>query len=127
MSGAPQTLQRLTDEQVNARLSAYNPGGSLDQDVALLRDHCTDLIASESSRNSVGRAARYANLYAGKVDAAWVQGIAEYGREIYRERTAVPMYIAARTQTASRIVGRIVEELRGDPALLQRCVARSCA
>ena len=32
------------------------------------------------------------------------------------------MYIAARTQTASRIVGRIVEELRGDPALLQRCI-----
>jgi len=123
MSGAPQTLQRLTDEQVNARLAAYNPGGSLDQDVALLRDHCTDLIASEVvSQFGPERAARYANLYAGKVDAAWVQGIAEYGREIYRERTPVPTYIAARMQTANRIVGRIVEEFRGDPALLQRCI-----
>ena len=122
MSGATGPLQRLTDEQVNARLAAYNPDGSLDQDVALLRDHCSDLIASEIvAQFGPERAARYAGLYANKVDASWVQGIAEYGREIYRERTAVPVYIAARTQTASRIAARLADEFRNDPALLTKC------
>ena len=122
MSGATGPLQRLTDEQVNARLAAYNPDGSLDQDVALLQDHCSDLIASEIvAQFGPERAARYAGLYANKVDASWVQGIAEYGREIYRERTAVPVYIAARTQTASRIAARLADEFRNDPALLTKC------
>src|SRR5215213_8925951 len=123
MSGATGPLQRLTDEQVNARLAAYNPGGALDRDVALLRDHCTDLIASEVvSQFGPERAARYASLYASNVDASWVQGIAEYGREIYRERTPVPMYIAARTQTASHIAARMAEQFSNDPALLQKCI-----
>src|SRR5215213_6639331 len=123
MSGATGPLQRLTDEQVNARLAAYNPGGALDRDVALLRDHCTDLIASEVvSQFGPERAARYASLYASNVDASWVQGIAEYGREIYRERTPVPMYIAARTQTASHIAAGMAEQFSNDPALLQKCI-----
>ena len=40
-------LQRLTDEQVNARLAAYNGDGSLDRDVTLLRDKVSDIIAAE--------------------------------------------------------------------------------
>ena len=35
MSGETGQLQRLTDQQVNARLAAYNPGGSLDRDIEL--------------------------------------------------------------------------------------------
>lgn len=40
-------LQRLTDEQVNARLAAYNGDGSLDRDVTLLRDNVTDIVTAE--------------------------------------------------------------------------------
>ena len=35
MSGDIGHLQRLTDEQVRARLAAYNPNGSLDRDLKL--------------------------------------------------------------------------------------------
>ena len=34
MSGETGQLQRLTDEQVSARLAAYNRAGSLDRDIA---------------------------------------------------------------------------------------------
>ena len=40
-------LQRLTDEQVKARLAAYNGDGTLDRDVALLRDNVNDIVNAE--------------------------------------------------------------------------------
>src|SRR3954447_17793001 len=98
-------LQRLTDEQVNARLAAYNGDGSLDQDVRLLRDNVTDIIAGEIiAQFGQDRATRFAENYGGNVDAKWVQSVAEYGRQIYAENIGVPAYMVERTQTASRIV-----------------------
>jgi len=92
MTGAMGQLQRLTDEMVKARLAAYNPDGSLDRDIQLLRDNCTDVIAAEVlSQFGPERAKRYAETHSGAVDAKWVQGIAEYGRQIYSERTPVPV------------------------------------
>ena len=124
MGGETGPLQKLTDEQVRDRLAAYNSDGSLDRDTQLLRDNCTDIVAAEIiSQFGPERAQRYAETHAGKVDAAWVQNIAEYGREIYRERTSVPAYIAARMQTASRIAGRIVEKFDGDTELQKQCIA----
>src|SRR5206468_6789376 len=115
MSGDTGQLQKLTDQQVSARLAAYNPGGSLDRDVQVLRENAADLIAGEVLAHfGPERAERYAAVYAGGVDTAWVQGIAEYGRQIYREQTSVPVYIAARTQTASRIAERIVDKFLHD-------------
>ena len=109
MGGETAALQRLTYEQVKARLAAYNADGSLDRDTQLLRDNCADIIGAEIiSQFGPERAQRYAETHAGKVDATWVQNIAEYGREIYRDQTAVPVYIAARMQTASRITGKMV-------------------
>lgn len=91
MSGTGQ-LQRLTDGQVNARLAAYNPRSSLDRDIALLREHAADLIGAEVlAQFGPERAERYAAVYSAKVDSAWVQEIAEYGRKIYADRTPVPV------------------------------------
>src|SRR3954469_14138315 len=93
MSGETAQLQKLTDQMVSARLAAYNPGGSLDRDVQFLRENAADLIAEEGLAHfGPERAERYAAVYASSVDTAWVQGIAEYGREIYREKTSVPVY-----------------------------------
>src|SRR3954447_17731132 len=101
MSGESGQLQKLTDQMVSARLAAYNPGGSLNRDVQLLREDAADVIA-EAVLAQFGpeRAERYAAVYAAGVDAAWVQATAEYGRQIFREKTSVPVYIAARTQAA---------------------------
>ena len=124
MSGDTGQLQRLTDEQVNARLAAYNGNGSAERDMELLRDNAADLIAAEVlAAFGPERAARYAEVHAGKADATWVQGVAEYGREIFHDKTPVPAYIAARTETAARIVSKIVERFGGDNDMLQRCVS----
>src|SRR5690348_5339569 len=123
MSGETGALQKLTDEQIKTRLAAYNPDGSMDRDVELLREHCTDIIAEEIvAQFGPERAARYAETHSGKVNAAWVQNIAEYGREIYRDRTSVPVYIAARMQTAARISAKMVHKFQDDPRMLQKCV-----
>jgi methyl-accepting chemotaxis protein len=110
MGGETGQLQRLTDEQVNARLAAYNGDGSLDRDVTLLRENVADIIIAEIvAQFGQARAEKFAGNYAGKVDAQWIQGVAEYGRQIYAEQTPVPSYIRARMQAASRIVAGIVE------------------
>ena len=120
MSADTGQLQRLTDEQVNARLAAYNGDGSLDRDVKLLRDNVTDIIAAEIvAQFGSERAERFASNYAGTVDAKWIQGVAEYGRQIFAEKISVPAYITARTQAASRIVARIIERYAADADKLE--------
>jgi methyl-accepting chemotaxis protein len=122
MSGENGQLQRLTDEQVKERLAAYNGDGSLQRDIELLRDNATDLIAEEVlAQFGPERAARYAEVHGKGVDARWVQGIAEYGRQIYAEKMSVPVYMAARTQTAARIMAKMVEKFAGDSDKLAAC------
>jgi methyl-accepting chemotaxis protein len=123
MSGETGQLQQLTDEQVSTRLAAYNPDGSLERAIELLRGNAADLVAAEVlAQFGPERAEKYAAVYSGKVDSAWIQGIAEYGRQIYREETSVPVYMAARTETASRIVNRIVERFASDTEKLEQCL-----
>ncbi len=120
MSGETGQLQRLTDEQVNARLAAYNGDQTLERDVKLLRDNVADIIAAEIvAQFGPERAEKFAANYAGNVDAKWVQGVAEYGRQIYAEKIPIPSYMMARSQAASRIVARIVERYVSEPEKLE--------
>src|SRR3954453_17376560 len=115
MSGDTGQLQRLTDEQVSARLAAYNPRGSLDRDMALLKSHVLELVVAEVKEQfGSERGDRYAAIYAGGVDAAWMQAIAEYGRQIYRDKIAVPDYIAERNEIANRVVADLTEKFHDD-------------
>jgi methyl-accepting chemotaxis protein len=124
MVGDTGQLQRLTDEQVSERLVAYNGDGSLQRDMQLLRDNAADLIGAEVlSAFGPERAARYAEVHSGSADARWVQGVAEYGRQIYRDGTPVAAYVAARTQVASRISAKLVERFADDSDKLQECVS----
>jgi methyl-accepting chemotaxis protein len=124
MTGETGQLQRLTDEQVKARLAAYNPGGSLDRDLELLRENAADLITAAIAKHfGQDRAEHYIAHYSRKVDSAWIQAIAEYGLKIYREKMSVPAYIAARMEAASSVVERMVERFAGDPEKLQECVS----
>jgi methyl-accepting chemotaxis protein len=116
-------LQRLTDEQVSARLGAYNPDGSLERDIGLLKESAMDIVSEEIvAEFGPERAERFAKSYAGAVDAAWVQGVAEYGREIFSQKMSVPDYIAKRAQTADRMIARLVERFSKDPQKLQDCI-----
>lgn len=124
MSGETGQLQRLTDEQVNARLAAYNADGSLDRDIATLRENVADLVLAEiSTEYGQDRADRYAPVYSGKVDAAWIQHIAEYGRRIFADKTPVPAYMAEHAAIAGRVVAKICERFSGDPEKLSECLS----
>ena len=101
MSGETGQLQKLTDEQVSARLAAYNAGRIARPATSqLLRENAADRDRRGSPRSIRTRARRALcrrSTPAG-VDAAWVQGIAEYGRaNLSPRRRPVPVYIAART------------------------------
>jgi len=123
MSGDTGQLQRLTDEQVHARLAAYNPDGSLQRDLHALWDDAGDIIESEVGAQFGPEAAkRVHDHYTGKVDAAWIQAVAEYGRRIYREKTSVPAYIAARDQLITRIIAQLFERFADQPETLGNCV-----
>jgi methyl-accepting chemotaxis protein len=121
MGGETGQLQRLTDEQVNARLAAYNGDRSLDRDVTLLRDNVNDIISSEiTAQFGTARAEGFAANYAKGIDPDWIQSVAEYGRQIYAERISVPAYMVARTQAAGRIIGRILERYSDDAEKLEQ-------
>ena len=117
-------LQRLTDEQVSARLAAYNAGGSLEGDIKFLKEAALDIFAEEIvAEFGAERAERFARNYDGNVDAAWVQNVAEYGRELFAQKMSVPTYIAQRAAIADRIIARLVERFPDDAEKLHKCVA----
>jgi methyl-accepting chemotaxis protein len=124
MSGDTGQLQRLTDQQVNARLAAYNRGGSLDRDMKLFKGHVLPVVVAEiGAQFGAERAERYSAIYSGKIDAAWVQSIAEYGRQIYRDKMSVPEYLAARNEIANRVVAAMTEQFRDDCDQLAGCIS----
>ncbi|HSQ98383.1 MAG TPA: methyl-accepting chemotaxis protein [Sphingomicrobium sp.] len=124
MSGQTGQLQRLTDEQVNARLLAYNADGALERDVHLLRDKIGELISTEVREQFGSEAAATLKAhYSGKVDANWVQNVAEYGRRIFREKISVPQYIAARDQLKTRVIAGMFERFANNLDELHECVA----
>ncbi len=123
MNGDIGHLQRLTDQQVTARLDAYNPGGSFEREIRRLWDDAGDLIEAEV-RAQFGKnaAAKLKGHYTGRVDAGWIQEVADYGRRIYRDKTSVPAYIAARDELISRTVARMFERFERQPETLEQCV-----
>ena len=124
MSGETAQLQRLTDEQVSARLKAYNPGGKLERDWTLFRDHMLGLVIAEIDGHfGSDRARRYSAIYEGSIDATWIQSIAEYGRDIYHDRTAIPEYIAARFDIAHRVFKALADQFHSDSEQLANCIS----
>lgn len=115
-------LQRLSDQQVSRRLNAYNPDGSLERDIHLLRDNVGDIVESEVSRQFGADAAEKVHKhYAGAIDSAWIQDIAEYGRRLYTENTPVPDYIAARDQLFARVLTQTFDRFVKQPEVGQDC------
>ncbi|HEY4071361.1 MAG TPA: methyl-accepting chemotaxis protein [Sphingomicrobium sp.] len=124
MNGETGQLQRLTDSQVSERLSAYNRTGSLDRDIELFKDCALEFVVAEiRAQFGPERAERYADIYSGKVDTAWVQSIAEYGRQIFRNHTSVPEYVADRIEIANRVFAALTEHYDSDARKLAGCIA----
>jgi methyl-accepting chemotaxis protein len=115
-------LQPLTEEQVLSRLDAYNAGGKLERDIRALWEDAGDIIEDEV-RSQFGdeAAARVRHHYTSRVDADWVQAVAEYGRRIFAEKSSVPAYIAARDTLIGRITARLFERFANAPDKLLEC------
>jgi methyl-accepting chemotaxis protein len=114
---------KLTDQMVSARLGVYNSDGSLERDIHKLWDDAGDIIEAEVRAQFGSDAARQVeDHYTAKVDAKWVQAIAEYGRRIYNEKTSIPTYIAARDQLITRITRRLFSKFTEDSDTLEQCV-----
>src|SRR3954454_277371 len=124
MSGETAQLQRLTDDQVSARLVAYNADGSLERDLKLFKEHILGIVVAEiGDQFGAERADRYAAISSSKIDANWIQSIAEYGRQIYCEHTSVPTYIADRFESANRVFGALKDQFGSEAEQLANCIA----
>src|SRR5206468_4018830 len=117
-------LQRLTEEQVSARLAAYNGDRKLERDMKLFREDVLGIVVGEIKEQfGPERADRYAQIYSGKVDATWVQSIAEYGREIFHDKVSIPQYIADRREIGDRVVAALTQQSRNDSGHLADGIA----
>src|SRR4030095_4505958 len=124
MSADTGQLQRLNDEQVSSRLAPYNADGSLERDFRLFKDHMLGPVVAEiGAQFGSDRADRYSAIYSGKIGATWIQSIAEYGRQMYRDKTSVPEYIADRFEIANRVFSALTEQISSDCDQLANCIA----
>jgi len=112
-------LQPLTDTQVQNRLAADNPGGSLDQDISGLWEDASDIIR-DCARTHFGEpaVAVVERHYTSQVDASWVQNVADFGQRLFSEKQSVPEYIATRDKLVSHIIAKLFEKFAGDQAKL---------
>ena len=116
-------LQPLTEAQVTNRLDAYNAGGRLERDVRALWDDAGDIIEAEVREQLGDAAAETVRAhYTSRIDAAWIQAVAEHGRRIYSEKSSVPAYIVSRDLLVGRITGRMFERFAAEPDRLLECV-----
>jgi len=112
-------LQPLTDIQVQNRLHAYNPGGTLERDIRGLWDDASDIIR-DCARTHFGEpaVAVVERHYTSQVDASWVQNVADFGQRLFFEKQSVPEYIATRDKLISDIIARLFEKFADDQAKL---------
>ena len=116
-------LQPLTDTQVQNRLVAYNPDGALERDLHGLWEDAREIIRECARANfGDGAVAVVERHYTKKVDAAWVQNVADFGQRLYREKQSVPQYIATRDKLICDIITRLFEKIRRRPGeTMQAC------
>jgi methyl-accepting chemotaxis protein len=75
--------ERLSDEQVSARLAAYGDNGQFGEELAWLWAEAGDLIES-SAKSALGAsgAQLYRDIFTSPVNEIWVRGIAEAGAKL---------------------------------------------
>ena len=102
-------LQRLTDEQVSARLAAYGDDGAFEQSMRQLWDSAGDLIAEAASRHGAQAAALDQEQFNTPFDADWIHRVAQHGARMYKARESFPDFMAARSRMAAELIAAIEE------------------
>lgn len=107
-------LQRLTDEQVSARLAAYGDEGRFEQEMRALWDSAGDLVA-QSARLHFGEQAVALDekQFTSPFDAHWIHRVADHGVRMYQAKESFPKFMAERSRMAAEVITAI-EERFGD-------------
>src|SRR5688500_16460524 len=105
MSGDIGHLQRLTDEQVNARIAFYGDEGRLEASLRQLWDEAGPVIEA-AVRTHFGDdagclTARHFTL---PVDESWVRSVAEQGLKMFAAKRSVPEFTAARARMVKDVI-----------------------
>ena len=101
-------LQKLTDEQVSARLAAYGDDGRFEQAMHALWEAAGDLIADAGRRNAEDQdVALDEEQFTKPFDAQWVHRVAQRGAGMYQAKESFPQFMAARSKMASEIIEAI--------------------
>ncbi|MEO6432912.1 MAG: methyl-accepting chemotaxis protein [Sphingomicrobium sp.] len=116
-------MQKLTDEQVNDRLTSYNGDGSLDRDLSTVKEHAADILVEEANATFGEESAKRVLLrYDHTVDADWIDNVAEFGRRIYADKISVPSFLKTRQQFTANVIDRLFDRFAADPATLLACI-----
>ena len=111
MSGDTGQLQRLTDDQVKARLAAYADEGRFEAALRRLWDQVGEVIADASRRHFGENACLGRDHFIRSVDQAWVRSVADHGLKMYAGKRSVPDFIAARARMTADIVRALDERM----------------
>ena len=114
-------LQKLTAGQIDARLSAYNPGGAFERDLHWLWDEAGEAIEQtvvEEAGNELAR--QFREHLTRPMDAAWIERVAAFGIKIYSGRRSVPTLIERRAALAAVIHDRVRRHFEGQEEKAQR-------
>ncbi|QIL01798.1 chemotaxis protein [Sphingomonas sinipercae] len=110
MSSDTSHLQRMTSEQVEARLAAYADGGRFQYSLGWLWSEAGEMIENACRDHFGDKGADVARTYFTRpVDAAWVQTVAKQGRLMFSSRASVPEFIATRAEMIRQVIPGLEE------------------
>jgi len=114
MSGDIGHLQRLTDEQVAARLAAYGEDGEFESSLRWLWSQAGEVIEDEWRAHFGADAAKLNRaLFTRPVDEAWVRAVAEQGVAMFTGNHSVPKFVAAHSRLVGAMFRRFEEHFAG--------------
>jgi methyl-accepting chemotaxis protein len=114
-------LQKLTDAQVERRLSAYNPGGGFERELAWLWAEAGDLVESAVTASGGEAAAkRTRESFTRPVDADWIHAVAGLAFDIYTSGLPVPEEMDRRARLVASLCAAFRD--RFDEAGFRRAV-----
>jgi methyl-accepting chemotaxis protein len=108
MNSESGNLQRLTEDQVEARLAAYSDGGRFEESLHWLWGEAGDVIEKVSHEFfdeeavALGR-----DRFTSPVDKAWIRAIADQGVSMFTAKRSVPEFIASRARMACEITRQL--------------------
>ena len=112
-------LQKLTAEQVAARIAAYNPDGAFAAELSYCWEVAGDLIEAALGERAA-TATHLKTRFNSPVDHDWIRSVAEYGIHIFATGLSVPRDTDARARRFAGLIDQVRDRFASEPAIFQR-------